>query len=347
MSITDQQNQRDPVVTVGDPFEVPTTGRRARRLAEQGQVAPQPPAPDEQAVTTQSKRGKEPQERKPRRPMSTARGATVWVLTTVSLLTLWFVLYAVVLTPFQESHSQAVLYNTMREQLALQVAPLGNTIAPGVPVALISAPALGIADVVVVEGTASGDLMSGPGHRRDTVLPGQAGISVLYGRASLFGGPFGALSTAHVGDAITVTTGQGVFQYMVEGRRQAGDPFPAAVAAGGGRLTLVSAVGDGRAGALSPTGAVFVDARLTGVGQPSPGGRPAAVPKAEQAMQGDPSALLGVALALPLLIAAILFVAWARTRWGGWQSWLVGMPIVLGALWAVSQAAVQLLPNLL
>jgi sortase A len=64
-------------------------------------------------------------------------------------------------------------------------------------------------------------------------------------------------------------------------------------------------------------------------------------------MQGDPSALLGVAVSLPLLILAILFVAWAGSRWGGWQTWVVGAPVVLAALWAVSQSAVQLLPNLL
>ena len=64
-------------------------------------------------------------------------------------------------------------------------------------------------------------------------------------------------------------------------------------------------------------------------------------------MQGDPSALLPLALALPLLIGSVLVLPWARTRWGGWQSWVVGLPLLLATLWTVSQAAVQLLPNLL
>ena len=34
-------------------------------------------------------------------------------------------------------------------------------------------PAIGLHDVVIVEGTDSGDLRDGPGHRRDTPLPGQ------------------------------------------------------------------------------------------------------------------------------------------------------------------------------
>lgn len=271
----------------------------------------------------------------------------VWILATVSLLSVWFVIYAVALTPFQESHQQAVLYNTMRERLASQTAPVGGTIAPGSPVALLSAPMLGLADTVVVEGTAAGDLMAGPGHRRDSVLPGQAGVSVLYGRASLFGGPLGSLANARPGDVLTVTTGQGEFTYVVEGVRRAGDFFPQPLATGGGRLTLVSAEGDGRLAALTPTGVLYVDAKLQGEAQPSPAGRPTSVPTAEKAMQGDPSALLPLALTLPLLLGALLAVVYGRTRWGGWQTWLVGMPLVLAALWAVSQTVVQLLPNLL
>ena len=282
-----------------------------------------------------------------RRPLSTTRGIVVWVLASISLLTLWFVFYAVVLTAIQQSNQQSVLYSSLREQLALQTAPLGDQIKPGTAVALISAPSIGITDVVVVEGTASGDLMSGPGHRRDTVLPGQRGVAVLYGRGSLFGGPFARINAAAVGDVISVTTGQGVFTYKVEGIRRAGDRFPQPVTGDAGRLTLATADGSGRLGALTPTGTVYLDAKLVGAGQPAPGGRTPGVPRAEQAMQGDGSALLPLAIAIPLLLGSLIFVVWSRQRWGGWQTWLIGMPLVLATLWAVSQAAVQLLPNLL
>jgi len=346
MTIT-ESTVTDSTAVLANGNELPTDpsatgGRRARRLqAEQGVD------PDTGTSGSPTKATKQKKEKKPRAPISTARGSVAWVFATVSLLMLWFLLYALVLTPFQESHAQNVMYSTMREKLAQQTAPLGGSIVPGSPIALLSAPSLGLADVVVVEGTASGDTMAGPGHRRDTVLPGQAGVSVIYGRESLFGAPFGQLSNVHVGDTFTVTTGQGVFTYTVEDRRVAGDHLPQPLAAGKGRLTLVSAVGSTRFGALLPTGAIFVDAALKGDGQPTLPGRPSAVPTAEQVMQGDPSALLPLALALPLLIGAVLFVAWTRARWGGWQTWLVGVPILLGALWAVSQAAVQLLPNLL
>jgi len=281
-----------------------------------------------------------------RAAISPLRGTVAWVLATVSLLSLWFVAYAVVLTPFQESSRQTVLYSTLRQSLSQQTAPLGGTIAPGTPVALMNAPSLGISDTTVVEGTSSGDLMSGPGHKSDTVLPGQAGVSVLYGRASLFGGPFASVPQAKVGDPISVITGQGTFTYTISGLRRANDPFPAALTGTGGRLTLVTAEGTGRLGALRPDGVVYVDATLKGDGQPSPG-HPATVPLAEQAMQGDPSAMLPLAVLLPLLIGSVMFIVWARARWGGWQTWVIGAPLVFATLWAVSQCAVQLLPNLI
>ena len=274
------------------------------------------------------------------------RGTFAWVFATVSLLSLWFVIYAVVFTPFQESSRQTVLYSTLRQQLSQQTAPLGGVIPPGAPVALLNATTLGISDTVVVEGTSSGDLMSGPGHKGDTVLPGQAGVSVLYGRASLFGGPFQDVPNAHVGDTISVITGQGSFTYTISGIRRAGDPFPTALTGSQGRLTLVTAEGGSRLGALLPQDVAYIDATLKGDGQPSPG-HPANVPLAEQAMQGDPSALLPLAVLMPLLLGAIVFVVWARARWGGWQTWVVGAPLVLATLWGVSQCAVQLLPNLI
>jgi sortase A len=355
MTITELES----IASVGTDLPTePGGSRRERRLAAESAAKPTRalrrtspvPAPSAPATATSAIADPLADEadapRRTRAPLTPLRGTIAWVLATVSLLCLWFVAYAVVLTPFQESSRQTVLYSTLREQLAQQVAPLGGDIKPGSPVALLNSASLGISDAVIVEGTSSGDLMSGPGHKSDTVLPGQAGVSVLYGRATLFGGPFAQLVHARVGDTITVVTGQGTFTYVISGLRRGGDPFPEPVASGGGRLTLVTAEGSGRLGALSPHGVVYVDATLKGQGQPSPG-HPATVPLAEQAMQGDPSALLPLAVLLPLLVGSIVLVVWTRVRWGGWQTWVIGAPLVLAALWGVSQCAVQLLPNLL
>jgi sortase A len=62
-------------------------------------------------------------------------------------------------------------------------------LAWGTPVALLEIPRLGLREVIV-EGTSSDPMMSGPGHRRDTPLPGQVGTSVIAGWRATYGGPF-------------------------------------------------------------------------------------------------------------------------------------------------------------
>ena len=42
-----------------------------------------------------------------------------------------------------------------------------------------------------------------------------------------------------------------------------------------------------------------------------------------------------------------LCVTLAAARWGRWQVWLLGAPIVFAALWGTTAVAVQLLPNLM
>jgi sortase A len=274
------------------------------------------------------------------------RGIAIGVLTTIALLSAWFLLYTMLLTPFSEARAQAIKYGELRGTLALQTTPYGGDIAPDSPVAILSAPELGMKDTVVVEGTASSDLMLGPGHLRNTPLPGQIGNSVLMGRPVMFGGPFGKLNQAKVGDTISVTSGQGVFTYIVESVRRAGSPLPQPLASGKGRLTLITSEGSGFLGSWHPDQLLYVDAALKGDAQQYPPGRPLVVPSAEWPLHSDPSALLPLALTLPLLIGAIVFVVWARSRWGNWQAWVFGVPLVLAALYAVSQSAVQLLPNL-
>ena len=72
-----------------------------------------------------------------------------------------------------------------------------------------------------------------------------------------------------------------------------------------------------------------------------------ALPQAERAMQGDFGALLWILLLGQGLVAAALAVTWARYRWGRWQVWLAGGPLLLALALSLSNAAAQLLPNLL
>ena len=202
-------------------------------------------------------------------------------------------------------------------------------------------------DLVVVEGTAPGDLAAGPGHLRNSPLPGQAGTTVLMGRSVTSGAPFTSISAFRLGTVITVTTGQGVFSYKVDGIRRAGDKLPAPPAANGSRLTLVTSDGSGWRGLLAPAKTVWVDATLQGSTVLAPPGRPVVVPAAELANHGDPSAWLLVVLWLQALVVAGVAFTWAWFRWGRWQTWVVGTPIVVAVLWGASATAMRLLPNLL
>ncbi|MDT4935002.1 MAG: sortase, partial [Pseudonocardiales bacterium] len=234
----------------------------------------------------------------PRAPQTRSpyTSAVAWTLAAFSVILGWSIFYALAVSSLQADHSQGVLYSKLREQLAAQTAPFGGQITPGSPVALLTMKTSGLHDTVVVEGTASHDLMSGPGHRRDSPMPGQAGVSVLYGRSTMFGGPFSGIASAHAGDAITITTGQGQFTYLVQDVRRAGDPFPAPLESGGGRITLVTAESDGWQRGWAASHALYVDAALQGNTVATPPGRLGGVPKAETALQGDPSSLFTLVL---------------------------------------------------
>ncbi len=284
---------------------------------------------------------------RPRRePLPAAAVAVTRVAVGLALLALWTVFFTLALGGLETARSQQLLYGQLRQHIAEQTEPIGGRIAPGTPVALIEAPAIGMR-YVVVEGTAPGDLLAGPGHRRDTPLPGQVGWSRLYGRASTFGGPFGRITELRRGDTITVTTGQGTFDYRVEAVRHAGDPNPAPLATGAGRLTLATAEGTSWRRGWAPNRVVYVDAALEGTPQPAPAGRPTGVPKEETAIASDTGALVPLVLWLQVLLLAALAAAWATARWGGPQTWLTCAPVVLAALWGASESAAQLLPNLM
>lgn len=250
----------------------------------------------------------------------------------------------------QHSRDQQTAYDEFRRQLALGIAPVGQQtyegelLAPGAPVALLRIPVLGLKEVVG-ESTTSGVLMSGPGHRRDTPLPGQAGTSVIMGRQWGYGSPFNDLNQLPVGTEIRVTTGQGTATYEVSAIRREGDPLPPSLKEGEGRLTLITADG----GPYTPSGTIRVDATLTSDAQPSPP-RPLAtgwIDKSEQALGSENAAWLSVFLWSQGLLGAALLTMAASRAWGRWQTWIVGVPVLAALGLAVSGAAARLLPNLL
>ncbi len=267
----------------------------------------------------------------------------MWTALGISLLTAWFVLYALVLSGIQQHRDNAVLYSRLREGLSGATTPIGGDIASSTPIAAMTFPALGMTNGVIVEGTGPRDLAHGVGHRRDTPLPGQPGVSILYGRSLTFGAPFKGLAGVRRGARISVTTGEGSFTYLVEGVRHIGDPLPAPLAAGGSRLLLESSAGS----ALAPTAPVLLDAVLSGKSLPSAGTPQVTLPPPEQAFGTDTGVLPSLVFWLQGLVLALSATVWAALRWGRGQAWLVGLPLIVATLWGVSSTLMMLLPNLI
>ncbi len=288
-----------------------------------------------------------------RRPAPTPRELRWWFGVTwliVSALALGFVAHVTLVGSLQHSRAQYVLYQELRTSLALATTPLGQLgvegelVPHGTPVAYLTIESIGVAEVVV-QGTLASDLTNGPGHRRDSLMPGQEGTSIILGRQSTYGGPFSLLGALETGAEIEVVTAQGTSRYSVIGIRQEGDLLPQPVGAGEGRLELVTA--DGLP--LAPTGALYVDAELvTEVKEtPSPVFTEAVLDPAERAMASDASAWFGILFWLQLLVAASIALRWVRSRWGMWQTWVIAVPVLLVLGAATAGATMAILPNLL
>lgn len=267
-------------------------------------------------------------------------------LTVMAIVVLWFLAQLLVLGGLEQGRAQDRLYLDFRTQLAQGEAPTGGVITPGAPVALLQIPSLGY-EQIVSEGTSSGVLVSGPGHRRDTVLPGQSGVSIVYGRSRTYGKPFAVMLDEAAGRQMTVVTGQGKATYRIDTVRRAGDPMPAPPAATAGRITMVTSEGKGSLGALSPSEVVYVDAELVGKAFTPPGGRPNTVSKTEVAMAGDKTVMPSLALSLGALALVTVAAIWSRQRFGLVRTWVIATPIVLALAWMTSDLATYLLPNLL
>ncbi|MFC0532542.1 sortase [Phytohabitans kaempferiae] len=280
-------------------------------------------------------------------------------LSILAAVALGFVVHLTLLSQLQYARNQQTAFADFRAELARGTAPVGQTtveyedgaeqgresvVGPGTPVAVLRIPAVGLS-TVVFEGSSGDVLRQGPGHRRDSVLPGQPGTSVVMGRRAAYGGPFRDLDLLLPGDAVIVTTGQGEHTYRVVGLRRPGEPAPPPLDAGKGRLTLVTADGS----LYVPRDVLRVDAELVTEAKPAPARRfgAASLPPADAAMATDAGAWTPLLLWSQGLLLATLGVTYLRARWGGWQAWIVGAPVILALGLAIADQAARLLPNLL
>lgn len=274
-------------------------------------------------------------------------------LSILAVLLLGFVADIGVIGQVRHARDRQVDYATLRADLANGVAPVGGPavagsgvkpLTPGALVAVLRIPGLHVKEVVH-EGTTSAILSRGPGHRRDTPLPGQAGVSVIMARQAAYGGPFRHLKDLRSGERFTVTTGQGTARYQVLGVRRAGDPQPAPLAAGHGRLTLITADGT----PFMPRGVLRVDAELVSPAQPgsAPAVAPGSLPADEKPMAGQSDGWLPLVLWGQALLLAAAVVTWAHLRWGRPHTWVVGVPLLAVLGLVVADGAALLLPDLM
>lgn len=284
-----------------------------------------------------------------REPLTRAQLIVQSSLALVAVVLFGFLLDLTVLSQLQHVVAQQQLRGDLTEQLAAGSAPVSEgtvdnvLLSDGDPVARIEIPAIGL-DEIVVEGTSSGTLTKGPGHRRDTVLPGQVGTSVLMGRATAFGGPFGRIQQLAPGETLSVVTGQGEHIYRVLGVRYAGDPT-VAYAAGTSRLVLESA----RGGPFVPTGVVRVDAELVSPVKPF-GSRQttsATLLPAHRELASDLGTVWALVFALQFLVLAEVAAVYSLRRFGGAKTWVVFVPVLLLSGLLVADQLTRLLPNLL
>jgi sortase A len=263
-------------------------------------------------------------------------------LSTLGLCLIVFLAYVFIFTGLQEARSQRQLlelFQSKNQQLKHQLLT-GIGIAEGQPAAVLEIPAIGL-NQVVVKGTSSTDLLSGPGLMPDTARPGTKGNAVIAGRRTTAGAPFGKLLLLHPGQAITVVTGLGKFHYQIVrvGTAVPGDTDPIAPSSTP-ELTLVTSNPP-----IFPTGRAYVVAKL--ISQPATAPIPHARPsQSQRGLAGDPSAVFPAVVWGFLLLAALGLTINAYRRWAKqiWAVYLISTPIVLAVALLWFENLYRLLP---
>jgi sortase A len=271
----------------------------------------------------------------PAGPISATRCVAISALL-LAVLTVGFVGYLLGISRIQEASAQHRLYSTLAGELGQDIGPLGPT-RPGAPVAVLDMPRIGMTDMVVVEGTTPENLTAGPGHLRNTPLPGQLGLSVIFGRRVTFGAPFARLGSLRPGDKITAITQQGKSVYKVVAVGDSQHPVKDTTL---NRLVLLTTSSPN-----VPTYYLEVDADLVSTVHNGPVQMPVIGPS-EQALAGDSGALvLTMVWGLALMIVSI-GAAVGAARWSPWPVYLIVAPAVLAIVWNLYENFAALLPNL-
>jgi sortase A len=211
----------------------------------------------------------------------------------------------------------------------------------GDPVALLQIPSLEL-EAVVVEGTTGGQLARGPGHFRNTVMPGVKGNTAIAGKRTTYGGPFSNLENLEPGDQIQTTTSRGVFRYQVDRKARTvspgqRDPLRPTKS---GRLTLITSDP-----AYLATDRLVVTARMLSKPVKSETAAPTAVvDEPESGLSGDFRVWAQTLIYAQLLVATFLVARILYRRWLRWPTYLITTPILLAMLILFFESVSMLLP---
>ncbi len=291
-------------------------------------------------------------------------------LITAGFVILLFVVYQLFGTGLAEAHSQASLKKQFNTAVAKSTSStsgdnptVGGSANPGAgQPSNPSAPSGGAVDHLVipkiglnkfvVQGVAENDLMKGPGHYPQTVMPGQDGNAAIAGHRTTYGAPFFDLNEMSIGDPIYITDLAGrTWIYKVSQRPEVVSPNDVAVLdpTPFAELTLTSC--NPR---FEATSRLVIVARLTGraplpvVHTPSPAPAAAAVPVVSSLGSGDSKAwpaALGYGLIVVLLWISVRICINRTRRWTRLAAYVGGIGICLVPLWFCFENAIRLLPQ--
>jgi sortase A len=235
-----------------------------------------------------------------------------YTLTSLGIVLALFVLYLFGFSRLQATRDQHKLVNEVTNGPAGLAALAGAAPGDGQPAAVLTIPAIALSQVVV-EGTSAADLQSGPGLMPGTAPVGTLGDTVIAGRRTAFGGPFGSISELTVGDRITLVSALGTFRYRVTGETVIRHTRQMALGAQTlrARLNLVTS-----ASTFGGNGFVVVHAKLLGTPVTAPRLSLPLPTASELSLAGDPSAEVPTLLWVEALVLGIFLtiVAYRRSR---------------------------------
>lgn len=110
-----------------------------------------------------------------------------------------------------------VVFQQRQDHLAGDLASPTPVVEQGKALGYLQVPKIGLDDVLV-EGVTTDHLRSGPAHRTDSALPGDAGPMVVYGHRHAYGGPFQEITELKEGDSVVAQAASGgpIVEYIVQ-----------------------------------------------------------------------------------------------------------------------------------